>query len=205
MTGTQSSRVDGLDLRSECFAEDRFIVIVERRIAKPGGDFHRRGKDAEKLLETRSTEFGFDRLGAEHAGVDGTISLGIELADVEEVRVAEKCTSGDDDPGFSPLGNFIGLGASERLFGGEALAREKAHPFDGCHGFDVRGVGSEEKRAVACGNPVRFPHLFDRFGVGFAETNGKISLGKNFLERCDRLSEVAIHRNYPPSCARVKA
>lgn len=153
VTSTEGSGVDRFDLGCERFAEDRFVVVVEDAVAKPGRDFHGCREDAKKLLETRGAEFRFDGIGAEHARVDGTISFRVELADVEEVGVSEERAAADDDPGFSPIGNFTDRFAAERLFGREALAREQPHPLDGSDRFDIRGIGCRDECAVSCGNP----------------------------------------------------
>ena len=98
MSSTESSRIDRLDLRCQGFAKDRLVVIIEDCFAKPCRNFHRRSEDAEELLETRRTQLGLDGIRSGHARVNRTIPLGIELAHIEEVRVAKQRAAGDDDP-----------------------------------------------------------------------------------------------------------
>ena len=86
----------------ERFAEDGLVVVVDHPVAEAGGDLHRRGEDAQELLEARGAELGLEGVGAHHAGEDRAVALGVELGDVEEVGIAEERAAADDDPALAP-------------------------------------------------------------------------------------------------------
>src|SRR5688500_13220771 len=98
VAGAESGGVDDLYLRAERLPEAVLVLVVHDRVAEAGRDLHRRREDPEKLREARSRERRVPALLTAHGGVHRAVAFGIELRDVEKVRVAEKRALRDRDP-----------------------------------------------------------------------------------------------------------
>src|SRR5690606_36462180 len=125
------------------------------RLVEPLGHFHRDGKDAQEDGEAAGTQTCLPGSGAAHGGIDGTISLGVGLADVEKVRIPQKGTVTDDDPSGPPTGipgSLDDLPAFEGialLFLQKIGSVHEAYPFGRGSRLDVYRIALGEEGAVA--------------------------------------------------------